>query len=1095
MKNYFKAGLELMKSFFRSIKMAPKAAKPKKRIKRTAPNDIVHSPAEIITPTSRIVGVALRSLILFIGTFGLSTFVCDFFALTYNDVYWGGFYVSTGFVALAAFLISAVFGVASYSRKMALIAFPSGAALYLAVCAIMHGNPFEFIADSIVRLYNFSLYTMISRGYMYFAEYMINEPYDYTNAAYVVTDSLRVGGVILLTFAIGIFLGIGMMKKIRLWLLTPPVFIIMFPVMMFNFSKGTLGFVFTLAFIASCITVYVYDYRFAGGLEAKHEKQRKRLEKKEAKRAARLAKKEEKRALKEEADKMLMAALQADMGSKKSRLASKAVYKADKLARMNAKKTAKRRAKAEKKQAKLEAKAEKLENKKLKKAAVKGDDSAKAALDAKNKKKTDAKLSRKADKAEKKRIKKEKRHHSDLVSAAGGLMGIGAAVLAIIAVGIPALAVSKPFPKVTPVYNFVNIGNYYVTAYLSGNDIDLNDLSEYGISELTPRTLSFDPLEYEEIPVFTVSSTGANNVYLKGWVADSYDYYSDTWSGADHDKVLLYRQQFGYDFSPDQLSTSFKNNVYPSTTEISEAKVYKNFTKFGFTMQSVSVYRNSGYSRLMFLPYSIDTGHGLLERNSLDANSKKFSNYYEGIYSSRFFEAGDTYDTLSYVTRMNRDGIAEEMENAIAYYNHSVSTIKSINELGEPTQDVIDGYIYDYEMLLQENGIEYLGTSLVDRYFNTMTEEERIEFDATVEKELAYRKYAIENYSAPFESSKIRELAKELTAENQAQVITSRHDIILSVIEYLDENCQYTLTPDESLYLGAGSILDAFIFDVKQGYCSHFATAACAILREMGMPVRFVDGYIAAEFDEKYGGYSSTVLDSNAHAWIEVYYDGIGWVPYEVTPGYTEHMYDPDSATIEPVDPNQPTDPTPTPPPEDDKDKDDIIIEEEETELTEIQKFVIVLSSVAVLILLYFIGRILIKRFIRRGVNMLAARYDLIRRARDPEVWNDPRTDRHKMARRINDQIIDIFEVIGAAPEAGELSSVYAKRIASTYGDLSKINAEEIFALIQKEEFGHGLNFDETAMLAEYLADITASVYAGLNRFQKIKYRYIKRKI
>ena len=126
---------------------------------------------------------------------------------------------------------------------------------------------------------------------------------------------------------------------------------------------------------------------------------------------------------------------------------------------------------------------------------------------------------------------------------------------------------------------------------------------------------------------------------------------------------------------------------------------------------------------------------------------------------------------------------------------------------------------------------------------------------------------------------------------------------------------------------------------------------------------------------------------------------------------------------------------------------------------------------------------------------MLAARYDLIRRARDIDVWNNPKTDRHAMARKINDQIFDIFEVIGAAPESGELSSVYGKRIASTYGDLSKINAEEIFNIIQKEEFGHGLTYDENAMLAEYLADITASVYAGLNRFQKIKYRYIKRKI
>ncbi len=1067
----------------------------KKRKRRTPPSDIVYSPAEVTTPASHMVGIALRSLILFLGTFGLSAFLCDFFALTYNDVYWGGFYVSVGYIALAALLISAVFGVAAYSRKASLIAFPSAAALCLAVCAIMHGNPFGFIADCIVRLYNFSLYTMASRGYMYFSAYMIDEAYDYSSAAYATSDSLRVGGVMLLTFVIGIILGIAVMKKIRLWLLVPTVVVIMGPTLMFNFSDSTLGFVLTLAFLTSCITIYVYDYRFAGALEDRHDRIRRKIKKKEAKQAEKEARKEEKRALREEADKMLMAALQADMGSKKSRMASKAVYKADRLAKKNVKKAAKRRAKAEKNQAKLALKTEKLESKKLSRAAAGGDGSAKAAISANEKKKTAEKAAQKEHKAEKKRIRREKRRRAGLISSAGGLAGIGAVVLALIAVGIPALSVNKPFPKIESVYNRVNIANYYVSAYLSGNDIDLNDISEYGISELTPRTLSFEPLIYEDIEMFTVSSTGSNNVYLKGWSSDTYDYYSDTWNGADHDKVLLYRQQFGNDFTPDTLSTAFKKYVYPSTTEITDTEIYKNFSKFGFTMQSVSVYINSGYSRLLFVPSMMDTDFGILERNSLDAIKKKYSNYYEGIYSSRFFKAGDGYGTVSYVTRMNRESIAEKLENAIAYYNYSVDAIRGLNAVDEPTQEAIDAYIYEYEMLLQDLGIEYIGTSIADRYFNSMTEEERAEFDATVEKELAYRTYVNENYTATFGSQKIKELAAQLKEQAEAQSVTSKHDVILSVINYLGDTCKYTLVPNQSLYPGAGSILDSFIFDVKQGYCSHFATAACAILREMGIPVRYVDGYISDDFDLKYGYYTSTVLDSNAHAWIEVYYDGMGWVPYEATPGYTEDMYDPDSATIEPVEPDKDNDPTQTTPFPEEEENDPIIYDEYEPELTELQGFIIVVSCTAAAILLFFIARFVIKRFVRRGVNMLASRYDLIRRARDKEVWDDPKTDRRKMARRINDQILDIFGVIGAGPETGELSTVYGKRIASTYGGLSKINAEEIFAIIQKEEFGHGLDFEETAMLAEYLADITTSVYAGLSRFQKIKYRYIKRKI
>ncbi|MBR4071765.1 MAG: hypothetical protein IKK26_04360, partial [Clostridia bacterium] len=287
---------------------------PPKKVKRTPPTDIVYSPAEISTTTSRIVGIALRAFILFLGTFGISAFIADFFMLTYNEVYWGGYYIPVGIIALAAFVISTVCGFAAYNRKTALIAIPSFAALYIAICSIFHGNPIQYFADCIVRIYNYCIYSMISRGYMYFSDYMINDAYDYSNSAYVSSDSLRLGGVFILTFVIGILLGISIMKKIRLQLLIPICALLLGPTLMYNMSKGTIGFVFTIAFLVACLTVYIYDYRFAGALEAKNERIKKRILKKEEKRARKLAKKAEKKALKEEADKMLLAALQADMG-------------------------------------------------------------------------------------------------------------------------------------------------------------------------------------------------------------------------------------------------------------------------------------------------------------------------------------------------------------------------------------------------------------------------------------------------------------------------------------------------------------------------------------------------------------------------------------------------------------------------------------------------------------------------------------------------------------------------------------------------------------------------------------------------------------
>lgn len=68
----------------------------------------------------------------------------------------------------------------------------------------------------------------------------------------------------------------------------------------------------------------------------------------------------------------------------------------------------------------------------------------------------------------------------------------------------------------------------------------------------------------------------------------------------------------------------------------------------------------------------------------------------------------------------------------------------------------------------------------------------------------------------------------------------------------------------------------------KRGYCIHFATAGTLLLRMQGIPARYVTGYVA---DLSANG-EGTVLDSDAHAWVEVYIDGYGWYPVEMTPGY-----------------------------------------------------------------------------------------------------------------------------------------------------------------------------------------------------------------
>jgi transglutaminase-like putative cysteine protease/uncharacterized membrane protein len=87
-----------------------------------------------------------------------------------------------------------------------------------------------------------------------------------------------------------------------------------------------------------------------------------------------------------------------------------------------------------------------------------------------------------------------------------------------------------------------------------------------------------------------------------------------------------------------------------------------------------------------------------------------------------------------------------------------------------------------------------------------------------------------------------------------------------------------------------------FLQDVRSGYSVHYATAAVLMFRYLGIPARYVEGYLitpsdAAGLDT---GATLTVSGLRAHAWAEIYQDGLGWVPFETTPGYLNIMEQPD---------------------------------------------------------------------------------------------------------------------------------------------------------------------------------------------------------
>ncbi len=97
------------------------------------------------------------------------------------------------------------------------------------------------------------------------------------------------------------------------------------------------------------------------------------------------------------------------------------------------------------------------------------------------------------------------------------------------------------------------------------------------------------------------------------------------------------------------------------------------------------------------------------------------------------------------------------------------------------------------------------------------------------------------------------------------------------------------------------SIADHLLFDGHAGYCQHFATTAALMLRLYGIPTRYVTGFaapVSAFAPDATGMWEAAFSDVRAHAWVELFLPGLGWVSLEVTPPGSQ-----DAAPFAPFDP------------------------------------------------------------------------------------------------------------------------------------------------------------------------------------------------
>jgi transglutaminase-like putative cysteine protease len=152
---------------------------------------------------------------------------------------------------------------------------------------------------------------------------------------------------------------------------------------------------------------------------------------------------------------------------------------------------------------------------------------------------------------------------------------------------------------------------------------------------------------------------------------------------------------------------------------------------------------------------------------------------------------------------------------------------------------------------------------------------------------------AVGRYPSGIEPS--RELPENTPAiiEETARAVTagteSNYDAAVALQDYLrgSDFTYDTEAPVEDDYDGGGADVIGTFLEAKRGYCVHFSSAMAMMARSLDIPSRITLGYLpGTRTTTVIGGLNRYDVDSHdLHAWPELYFVGVGWVPFEPTPG------------------------------------------------------------------------------------------------------------------------------------------------------------------------------------------------------------------
>ncbi|MFO0595344.1 MAG: transglutaminase-like domain-containing protein [Myxococcaceae bacterium] len=135
-------------------------------------------------------------------------------------------------------------------------------------------------------------------------------------------------------------------------------------------------------------------------------------------------------------------------------------------------------------------------------------------------------------------------------------------------------------------------------------------------------------------------------------------------------------------------------------------------------------------------------------------------------------------------------------------------------------------------------------------------------------------------YTAVPADPRYRELADEIVRDVDPRFVGDEIVKALAIKQYLEHEGFYSLAEKN---LNGDDPVAAFLFGEMKGYCVHFAHAAVFLLRAQGIPARVAIGY-GVSTQQRGAGSAVLIFSNEAHAWPEIFVEGVGWVTFDIVP-------------------------------------------------------------------------------------------------------------------------------------------------------------------------------------------------------------------